>query len=517
MSTVRQIGINVLTQWGAFVIRAGIGILLVPFLISSLGREYFGIAMLMGVIVSFAEIADLGLRTALGRHLSEALAKGDSIYFSKLASTAAAFWIGVASVGSSVLILFAEAITHALVIPEALRAETVLLVQTFAVGSLLLSFIRPVFTAVISSHNRFDLLSRVEVLSTVLNGAGLYLVLGPGGHGLFGWATVTLSVSFAVMLVTAWIAFRLKPDYRVSPLLVSRAAFKDLFALGSQLFFLQLTNLFSMKADPFILTRFLGPDSLALYRPGLMLSSQIRPLVMVLANQLYPVTTRYQATGNAESLRTVLFLGTRVTFGLSIGAFLVLGVFSQDICRIWLEGALGEDYRIAGYILLGWALVDLFQGAAGSQWAVLIAKSKIKFAVWVNFPLAIINVCASIYLVGFTSLGIVGVIIPTVLIGAFRRILMSWYVAQVCEVGCIRYFQEAYLRPVLMFLIVLPVSLWVANVFVLSSFGSLFLALLVVGGLWGLTFLFIGIRRDERNMILRKIFPTKIAQLGHFS
>lgn len=505
MSTVRQIGKNVVTQWVAFGIRAAIGILLVPFLIGSLGRDYYGIAMLLGVIVSFSEVADMGLRTALGRHLSEALAQKDSARFSRLASTAGAFWIAMAGICVLVLFLGAERIVALLGIPKDLASEAVFLLRTFGVGSLFLAFTQPIFSAVITCNNRFDLISRTEVVSTIFSGAALYLLLGPGGQGILAWALVNLSVRLGVLMGFGWISFRLKPDLELHPKKCSWAAFRQLFGFGWQVFFLQLTDLLSMKADPLILTKFLGPQSLALYRPGLMLVGHVRPLVMVLANQLYPVTTRFHAEGKNEELEKVLFVGTRLTFGLAIGAFVLLGVFSQSIARVWLEGSLGIEYRIAGHILLGWALVDLLKGAAGSLWPVLIAKNRIRFIVFTQFPLALLNISASIYFVGYTSLGVIGVIIPTVAIGFILRVVTMLYVNHVFGLSFWSHFRAAHLRPVILLALLLPVSTSLAWFFPARTIWELVPVLGITAALWVVLFFWIVLHQSEKIMLLAEV------------
>ena len=203
-------------------------------------------------------------------------------------------------------------------------------------------------------------------------------------------------------------------------------------------------------------------------------------------------------------MEAVLFVGTRITLCMGIGVFAILGVFSQDICRVWLGGALGADYKIAGYVLLGWTLVDLFQAAAGSQWPIMIGKNKIKFVAYTQFPLSILNIIASVYLVKNTDWGVVGVLVPTVLIGAFRRGLTTLYVNHLLGLRLVHYLREAYLRPLFVFLILIPIAALGAWFFPSANLVELIFKVCLTSLLWVMLFLALGLTRTELNMAFGK-------------
>jgi O-antigen/teichoic acid export membrane protein len=505
MSNTRQIGINVITLWISFVLRAAIGVLLVPFLIKELGRDVYGLAILLGVVVSFAEIADMGLRMALGRNLAEAIAVKDKDAYNRLASTAAAIWLSLGSIMAITCVALAPEIVTFLDIPSEIEGDAIFLVRAFGGGSILLAFILPLFTAVLSSNNRFDIVNKLDAAFGLTTGILIFIVISLTDYGIYAWASVMFGGKILIIGIKAIAARKLVPSLRISPQLIDGHSFRKLFSLSGYLFFLNLTNLLSMKADPIILSRFLGTATLALYNPGLMLSSRVRPLVQVLATQLYPLTTKFHTTGDDDRMKLTLFVGTRITLCMGIGAFAVLAVFSQDICRIWLEKSLGPDYRVAGYILLGWAFVDLFQAAAGSQWPIMIGKNRVRFLVFTQFPLALLNIASSVYLVVYTDLGVVGVIIPTVLIGGFRRILTTLYVNYLLQLNLLEYLREAYLRPFMVFIILIPTAILIAYYLPTGNIIELIVKIGLASIVWALLLVTIGVTKVERNFLFHQI------------
>ena len=80
----------------------------------------------------------------------------------------------------------------------------------------------------------------------------------------------------------------------------------------------------------------------------------------------------------------------------------------------------------------------------------MIGMKRLRFPLLLNLPLAVLNLAGSILLVGYTPLGVLGVLIPTVIVFAIRRICETVFVARITGVGVVRYLRESYLRPTLL-------------------------------------------------------------------
>jgi O-antigen/teichoic acid export membrane protein len=82
---------NVLTSWGA------VGLVMVSFLFGHLGTQGYGAIRVLMSVIGFVGIADLGLRAALSRELSEKVALKDEDGFRCLSSLALILNIGPSS------------------------------------------------------------------------------------------------------------------------------------------------------------------------------------------------------------------------------------------------------------------------------------------------------------------------------------------------------------------------------------------------------------------------------------
>ncbi len=454
MRTSDRILYNAVTNWASVAVNAVVAILLVPFLISKLGKEGYGLVSLLTVIVSLMMAADLGIRGALSRQLAEQLAREDSAEYNVLFSSTICYYAFIGSLFALLCFFAAPSIPRLFNISPVYTVQAVRLVRYYSSIAVFLTCINAVFIAVIVSHNRFDLANIVALATNIARAAGFFLVFEHTAAGLYGWAAVMLVTQTCGLFVAIAVS------YRTSPLLcfgfgrIRISTFRILLSLGGYLAILELTGILSVRADPLIISTVLSPKALALYYPALTLAGAIRPLVNTLSQQLSPLATGLHVKGSVSGLKSVLVRGTRLTFLMGAPAAVCLAVFAEPVCRIWLKSALGMDYMITAHALILWAIVDFCAYAAGSQFPVLLGMNRLAFMVWTHVPAAVVNIVASYAIVRYTHLGVIGVVIPTALIGLLRRPVLTYYTARVCGVKLSAYFTESYLRPMIVALMV---------------------------------------------------------------
>jgi O-antigen/teichoic acid export membrane protein len=505
MSTIKQILKNTVTGWVAVVFRTVIALVMVPFLLSNLGKEGYGLVGLLGVIVSMAGVADLGLRSALGRELTEQVARKDQQTFDELASTAFVLYLFIAAVLAVIGWFLAPWFVTVFKVSEGLRSDAIWLIRIYGTASVVLSFITPVFAAGLSAHHRFDVVNTIQIISGILSSLMLFAVISFVDNALYGWVGVML-VSQLLILAVKTISFkRFCGAAHLSIKNWKPSRLRPLVKLGGSMYALQMTQALSERSDPLVISAFFGPAGVALYQPGGRLSQIIRPVVLTLANQMHPLTTKQHVENQQVKMQKILILGTKYT--LLIGSLFSAGmiVFSESFARIWLEKSIGDDYRIAAYVILGWALADMTTYAAGTQWSVLLGMKRLKFLIWTQVPTAILNVLVSIYLVGFTKLGIPGVLAATILIGLIRRPILIWHTANVCGLRPREYIHKAYLTPLVCFLVTLFGAFLVKMIITPITYFSLIVCAGLTALIWAVSSWTIGFDTKERHLVVSAV------------
>ena len=449
MSRSRQIAVNAVSQWGVTIFSAALGLVLVPFLIAKLGKDGYGLIAVSMAIAGVCMLADLGISGALGRQLTEALAKKDEGKYRQLLSTALGLNLLMGLTCALAVFLLAPQLARAFALPDPLFDTGVFLLRTYGATHVLFTFLMPAPRAVLGSHNRFDTSSQIDAVRRLFETAGLFLVLASTTAGIAGWVAVCVTTD-AVCTVLLWrAAAKTHVGLGVGVSMMRLSSVKELFSLGSQLTLLQLSGQLSVNADPFILTACLGPASVSLYRPPTQILGAVSPIVMTVANQLHPLATKAHVDGDKRDLAAILFRGTKYTMLMGAVFCAIVGSLAYPICKVWLGKVLGEQYRICAAVLTIQVGTYLGAFAAGTQWPVLLGMKRTAFAAYGRLAFAVLNILASWLLVMCTPLGVVGVVIPTMVIELIWRPMLVYHVCRSANVSIREYAMQAYLSPLL--------------------------------------------------------------------
>lgn len=458
---LRRIALNTATNWGSVGIQAVIGLYMVPLLLGVLGKNGYGVIGVICAIIGFSEIADLGLRSALNRELSEKTASQDHDGFRKLSTSALTLYLFFAVAISSALFLCAPLLCSFFSIGPLYRHITVLLLQTYAPFTILLSFIIPVFSAGLASFMRYDIQNNITTFTQICSSIALLAWLPLTTiNPLIVWCLVMGGGQIVGTGLLFFYYRRICFAGQLAPQYIDLRSLIPLFRLGASMYFLQLSQILSQRTDPLIITRFLGPAGVAVYQAGSTIPRMISPLVFAGVNQILPLTTKYHVQNNLGREQQVLIYGTKYT--LYLGAFFCAGMllFADSFCHVWLYSKLGSDVSVVATVLKLWAVANLFSFAGGSQGTVLLGKRKINFIVYSNVPLALINVALSIFLVGYMKIGLAGVLVGTVVCEFLKRVIAVWYIARFLEVGVYSYLKKAYFSPMALFFLLLVIMSW---------------------------------------------------------
>ena len=310
------------------------------------------------------------------------------------------------------------------------------------------------------------------------------------------------------------VVVRKYPWLRVSLSRVDMSQLRALGHLGGHMYVLQLTRMLAFQADPIVLTTFLGPAAAGIYRAGTRLTEASRPLITSISDQLLPLTTGSFVRRDTDDLQALLLRGTRLTFLFGLLVCSTILVVAPPLGQLWLGASLGPMTGVAVQVITLCALAELVEYASAAQWPVLLGMKRLRFLLAVQVPTSILNLGLSCYLVGFTEVGIPGVVLATLAVGLIRRPLLCWYTARLCGLSLGRYFRESYLRP-LVVLVVTLVCGYALRLTCCTAATVTDVVLLIAGtGLgWLAATLWVGLLPDERAEG-RRLLRTRMLHWG---
>ena len=434
---------NVLSNWLALVVTTVVAFFLSPFVVHHLGNLAYGVWVIIGSLVSYMGLLDLGLRGAVTRFVSKGTAQEDHEQSSQAVSGALwiRLWISLAIVGAGILLSIA--LHHLFVIPPELQraARVAVLVTAATVG---INLWCGVFGGVLVALQRYDLTSSVSIVQTCVRAVVIVLLLR-SGHGILALAIWDLCTSVAANAVLIVLCFRVYPHLRIVFTRPDRETIHKLWNYSLYAFLINVAVQVVYYTDNLVVGVFLTPAAVTFYAIGGLLIGYSRTIVSSMTTTFTPLASMYEAKGNYESLRRLLIHGTRAALIVSLPILVALFFRGHTFIRLWM----GEQYaQISGTVMQILLLSVAFSSATTTAGGVVYAMEKHKRIAFWAMGEAVVNLGLSIILV--RRIGIYGVAwgttIPSVLI---EILLWPAYISKLVVMPVRTYLWQGWFRTAL--------------------------------------------------------------------
>jgi O-antigen/teichoic acid export membrane protein len=303
-------------------------------------------------------------------------------------------------------------------------------------------------------------------------------------------------VSSLVVLVVSWIlSRRILPELRFSRRYVSRSRFRTLITFGGQFFFVRLMGTIYRQMDKAIVGIALGVSYVTFYEVANRIHQGASMVQSVASSSLLPATAylrRHKAV-----LHDLYLRGTSYTLAAAVPVTVGAFILAEPLIRTWIGGSVTEAAGATRLFLV--FLVFVAVHAVGTS--MIIALGRMRFAITLMVVFTLVNLVASIALVG--PLGVEGVILGTLIAQLVIWLPYTLYFLKTFEVSWGEWTRR----------IVLPnlpgLVLQAATAYPLfelaqgtSSLVVVGLLLLVSVALSVAAYLFVGLRREDRSQLL---------------
>jgi O-antigen/teichoic acid export membrane protein len=416
MPRARRIAQNILSNWFALAVTTVAGFFLSPYVVHHLGNLTYGVWVIIGSLVSYMGLLDLGLRGAVTRFVSKGVAQNDHAESSQTVSGALwiRLWISLAIIATGLVL--SVALQHIFVIPPALQqaARIAVLVTAVTVG---INLWCGVFGGVLVALHRYDLTSAVSIFQTCARAAGIVYLLR-SGHGILALALWDLCNSLLANAALIFLCFRVYPALKVVFGSPGRATLAKLWNYSFWAFLINVAIQVTYYTDNLVVGAFLSPGAVTLYAIGGLLIAYARQIVSAMTTTFTPLASSFEAEGNYDNLRRLVIHGTRAALIVSLPIEVALFFRGHTFIRLWM----GEQYAgPSGTVMKILLLSVLFASANTTSGGIVYGMEKHKrLALWAILEAAA-NFVLSIILV--RRIGIYGVAwgttIPSVLVELF--------------------------------------------------------------------------------------------------
>lgn len=466
MSVTQRLLTGSFLRFASLIINVIVAFFMMPFVIHTLGDRWYGLWVIIGTLISYYSLLDLGLASASQRFFAHALPRNDPNELNTILTSSLTIF---SALGLLALLVTAIAIGVGPLFMASTEDAHVFRIVTALMGfSVAMAFPFYVLTGLMTANLRYDKVSYLQIGKLILRTAlSVWFLLQ--GYSVIALAVITVVVEVLGFVVLILLVRQEAPWINLRVRYFSRTRTRELFSFGGYAFLTSIADKVRFNIANFVIAAFVGLSAVTHYNIAMRLTEYFLQALGSLLGIMTPVFARYHAEGNHERLRESFMFASRVGALLGIFAGGSLIIFGQPFIKVWMGPEYADAYLPLAILVFAMT-IDAMQIPTVN---VLYAVAKHRFFAWMTVGDALVNVSLSLILV--QSMGMVGVALAMALpMIVTKLVIQPWYVCRILEIPRARYYRQVIGPGVALAAIQLPLAFWVAGAQI-SSYREIFL------------------------------------------
>ncbi len=342
---------NVTTNYVLSVSIVLAGFITTPILTHQLGILRYGVWALIGSLIPFLEILELGFASATVAYVSRHLELEDN---DKVESTINTSFVCLTVLG---VLAFAGVVVFAIFLPDLITSIPKSLVGQGRFLLLLLAFDMAVsipmdtFGGTLIALQRFDLLNYSLIAVVVGQSIGWVVVLWLHG-GLIALGIVTVAISLVGQVARLVIVHRLLPWFRLSFRRFDRSIIRTFSSASGLYSIVQISDAVISLSDVLIVGAAAGVRAAAIYAVAQRLALLPIRIVQPRTSLLFTKAGELMARGNRAALREETDEVVRFVQYLSVPSAIALGFLAGPALEAWVGPLYREAAPVIGLLCL---------------------------------------------------------------------------------------------------------------------------------------------------------------------
>jgi len=427
-----SIKLNSLSNLVRFIINIAIGLLLTPFIINSLGKNGYGVWVLIGSFVGYYGLLNLGLDAAIRRYISIYTAQNKSNDLNKVASTALVMFSCTGLTVMTLSVVFSGDIADFFNVSPADHKDFTQLVEIMGI-TIGLGFPAGVFSAIVTAREHFIAINIMGIVNQIIRSILTVLFL-INGFGLVGLGMATLiGVIFllgANFFIFKWYA----NDIKLKVTNFSRPTLRIMLAFGVSAFIISVGDILRLQIDSFIIGKYVSLEMVGVYGLAMLL---VRYLISGVVSVMGTVAPRFaflHGDDNQVALRSLFFKSLSASAIVSSLFTFLLLLCADAFIRLWV----GDGFKSATAVIWILSLSYLFDLVQNPSISLMYAKNKHHIYALLTISEGVLNLLLSLALV--SDHGIIGVALGTALSTIVVRIIIQpIIVSKLAEISLFKY------------------------------------------------------------------------------
>ncbi|MAL97830.1 MAG: hypothetical protein CL583_05185 [Alteromonadaceae bacterium] len=505
MSTVKKLFNGSIAQTLHMLIMIGIGVVMLPFMISQLGESLYGMWIMIGGLTATLYLFDFGFASAVTRYMAKHIHQNDVESANRTVNSALVIYTGLA--GLVVATTAVIAAISSIWVNDPNNIDLVRILIVIAGLTLAVEFPFKAFAGISSAYVRYDLMAWSKIIIRLCATLSTIWAL-LAGYKLIAIALVQLGASIVGSVVYAAIAFRLHESLRIGIRYVDATTMRTLINYSGWTFVIDLSRLAKEKAPIFFVAAYLGTSTLTVYYVAVRLVEYALQLLTKATGMSTPIFSAYHAKDDMDGLKEKLAVFLRINFLLGMFAVFGLVLLGEPLIRLWMGSSFPyTDAYGALVILICGKIASFIFAPLGS---VLLAISRHRWQAFlglgeISASLVIIFLGLAFFEAGLIAAAL-GASVP-ILIG--RCLFLPWIINREIHYGIDKVYGELLLPSLLIGLAFIISTLLLRAVTVTTLFDLLLFGVIISAVYWILSLLCLKpVERKYLVSMLPKKFST---------
>lgn len=399
----KRLAFNTASNLGTLFLKLGITFVMTPILIKNMGNYDYGLWEMVGAVIGYMGMLDMGIRPAVSRFAARFIAQKDESALTTLYATAWYFLLGVGLLIALILglggMFFAE-----LVAPEEstdnVRYTWFLLILA---AQLLITF--PSYTAesYLEAYQEYYLKNNVTIVNSILGSTILFIFITPEN------ALVLLAATNAIGICSKYLFLVWLMQYRRPFLSLRRAYFsllqlKELLRFSVKTLVQGVATKMENATDSLVIGFVMGPAAVPLYSIPANLVSYIRLISYNFTHVFMPYFSSLGALNDQRKIQEVYLTGSKFTVApcliLAIGAY----TLGPEFLSLWVGDEIARSAQEFLGVLIAFLVLPLVNPMASryltaidkhgffAKWQPIVALSNLGLSLLLIYPLGILGV-----------------------------------------------------------------------------------------------------------------------------
>lgn len=350
MSTAKIIW-NITANTAGTVVSMLSGLLVMPYLIRTLGSGTYGLWILIGTMAGYFGVLDLGVSAALGRLVAAHRARGEHDQVNRVMSTSFALLLVAFVIVCFATVLALSIFPRVFSVPfnELLDVRYALILVGL---NLALTFPGFAFAGFLWGHERFDLENAVGIPCLIMRTV-LSITVVSASMPLMSLGVITLGVNTLGILARIVLCFKLDPDLRVSWRQVRISKVREIFSIGGWMSLISWSRLLTPQIAPTLIGLRIGSAAVTTFAVAGQLVGYANMFANSATQVLAPRAIAAHATDSVDTQTALLIEGGKFSYSLSL--FFCGGLFCLGLPFIhwWQHGSQDAAYPLLLVLVLG--------------------------------------------------------------------------------------------------------------------------------------------------------------------